>query len=45
MAAREPRLKELKHSLEPKAVIVYPSVEAYKELEELEQILDSAVHA
>ena len=38
MAVREPRLKELVRSLEPKAIIVYPPVEAYEELEGLEKI-------
>jgi ABC-type polar amino acid transport system ATPase subunit len=38
MAIREPRLKELVRSLEPKAVVVYPPVEAYEELEGLEKI-------
>jgi Cdc6-like AAA superfamily ATPase len=38
MAVREPRLKELVKGLEPKAVVVYPPVEAYEELEGLEKI-------
>ncbi|MCC6049066.1 MAG: hypothetical protein LM580_00065 [Thermofilum sp.] len=38
MAVREPRLKELVKGLEPKAVVVYPPVEAYGELEGLEKI-------
>jgi Cdc6-like AAA superfamily ATPase len=38
MAVREPRLKELVRTLEPKAVVVYPPVEAYGELEGLERI-------
>jgi len=38
MAVREPRLKELVRTLEPKAVVVYPPVEAYEELEGLERI-------
>jgi hypothetical protein len=38
MAVREPRLKELVRSLEPKAVVVYPPVEAYGELEGLEGV-------
>ncbi|MCC6051136.1 MAG: hypothetical protein LM580_10535 [Thermofilum sp.] len=38
MAMRGPRLKELVRSLEPKAVVVYPPVEAYGELEGLERI-------
>jgi Cdc6-like AAA superfamily ATPase len=38
MAVREPRLKELVRSLEPKIVVVYPPLEAYGELEGLERI-------
>ena len=38
MAVRDPRLKELVRSLEPKAVVVYPPVGAYEELEGLEKI-------
>jgi Cdc6-like AAA superfamily ATPase len=38
MAVREPRLKELVKGLEPKAVVVYPPVEAYEELEGLERV-------
>lgn len=38
MAVKEPRLKELIRSLKPKAVVVYPPVEAYEELEGLERI-------
>jgi Cdc6-like AAA superfamily ATPase len=38
MAVREPRLKELARSLEPKIVVVYPPAAAYEELEGLERI-------
>jgi Cdc6-like AAA superfamily ATPase len=38
MAVREPRLKELVRSLEPKIVVVYPPAAAYEELEGLERI-------
>ena len=37
-AVREQKLRELVRSLKPKAVIVYPPVEAYEELEGLERI-------
>jgi Cdc6-like AAA superfamily ATPase len=39
MAVREQRLKELVRTLEPKAVVVYPPVEAYGELEGLERVV------
>ena len=38
LAIRDSRMRELVRSLEPKAVVVYPPVEVYEELEGLERI-------
>jgi hypothetical protein len=38
LAVREPWLRELVRSLEPKIVVVYPPAAAYEELEGLEKI-------